>query len=391
MSQAYLSLLDNDFSEAMGSSLRRAKRYNDESGYCDYMSLLHVMGESEFAWPIFDSLINRFLGSQIWTSAFVGHRVNATSKENLRKWILDKKKLTLEKTNVLARYALLSLIDRQPDSSDIEFIGELELSWTPVTPNEERTEIKDMGKKVEYPYVSFFNIEERDELMSKLEDPKAHQSIAESYFFFKNGEYAKSFEILKKLSLVIGFGSPEGRQLIPYLILSAVKSGNGRLVENLVNKDYFYSRDYDMILAKAVWAGMNKDHDQSLKFFNKAFNNCPQIKDRLFFPWFQIVELLEWLYIDTGDVRYLDQAIIWAQKHQVIQPMFAWAFAFEAKYTKDHKKRLRALAYAQYLDENSAWISHFSSEDKTKAAVWFESHNPFTIKGQEGIKSQQSI
>ncbi len=390
-SKVRLNLINRDLNTAAVYSMRRAKRYNSKYAYRDYMSLLHVLGQSEIAWPIFDSLIGRFDTPQIWTSALIGHRINSTSKEDLKTWINHKSDLVNGKTNYPARFALLSLIDRKPDLSDAEFIKDIELNKIVLPPKAEDGEMKEKIETLGYTDTSFIPAQKMNDAIATAGPPNRYHTIALSYLYLKQQSYDKAFDALKRLSLYLNLKTPAGRQILPYAVFAVIKSGNDHLLERLISQDFINFRDYDMTLAKAVQVGLQQDHDESLALFNKAFNNRPHTENRLFFPWYQIVELLEWLYIETGEKQYLDQALTWARSHQVVQPMFAWAFAFEAKYTTDPPKKMRALAYAQYLDKDSAWISHFSNEVKTKAAVWFESHNPFTPEGQPVIKNQQAI
>ena len=112
----------------------------------------------------------------------------------------------------------------------------------------------------------------------------------------------------------------------------------------------------------------------------KTFNHRPHTENRLFFSWYQILELCELLYQETNDEKFIRLGLRWAQNYQVIQPMFAYAYGFEAKYTKDAQRRLQALATTLYLDRDSAFNSHFSQQVKRKAAPWMEKHNPFTRK-----------
>jgi len=95
---------------------------------------------------------------------------------------------------------------------------------------------------------------------------------------------------------------------------------------------------------------------------------------------YQIVELCEWLYEDSKDKRHRELALKWSKDYQVIQPMFAWAYAIEAKYTRNTKDKIRALAFAQHLDPQSARIAGFSKRDKAKASKWMKKHNPFKEK-----------
>ena len=55
-------------------------------------------------------------------------------------------------------------------------------------------------------------------------------------------------------------------------------------------------------------------------------------------------------------------ALDWARKHQRMQPMYAWAYAMEAKLTKSAADRTRAVAIAQYLDPGSERLATIPAE-----------------------------
>ncbi|MBU2453834.1 MAG: hypothetical protein KJ668_11035, partial [Proteobacteria bacterium] len=258
-SQVRLSLLEQKFGAAADYSQQRAKRYNDPYGFRDYMSLLHVLNQSEPAWSIFDSLIGRFSTPQIWSSAFVGHRTNSTSKAELKSWLNDKKKLVKGRSNNPARFALLSMIDRKPDVSDVDYIGELELSHINLTPNEEHIDQKEIGKKFRYHPVQLMDRVVLNKQVLQAKPPKRYQCIANGYSYLKQKSYDKAFEAFKELSVSMNIMMPAGRQLMPYIVFSAFKSGKTLLAGKMISQEFIDARDYDMILAKAVLAGLQKD------------------------------------------------------------------------------------------------------------------------------------
>ena len=138
--------------------------------------------------------------------------------------------------------------------------------------------------------------------------------------------------------------------------------------------------DFDTLLGSAMFKGLKGNHDEALSLLESAFNNRPHTGERLFFSWYQMLEVCEWLFQESSDKRYVNLILKWSKDYQVIQPMFAYAYSFEAKYSDDPARQLRALAFAQYLDQNSSRISHFSAEFREKASEWMKKNNPFTKK-----------
>jgi hypothetical protein len=104
--------------------LRRARRYDDDHGYRDYMTFEHLMGASSTAWQMFPTLLGRYSYPHIWTSAFVGLRVQQTSRQDLMQWIRDMaaRNQTSRQRSFPARFDLLCFIDRPPDFEFADFI-----------------------------------------------------------------------------------------------------------------------------------------------------------------------------------------------------------------------------------------------------------------------------
>ena len=103
----------------------------------------------------------------------------------------------------------------------------------------------------------------------------------------------------------------------------------------------------------------------------------PGTDSRPLFSQYQLVELCEWFYEHSQDKRYIDLALKSAKDYQAYEPMFGWAFAFEAKHTQNKRDKIRALGYALHLDSQSWRIAHFSEAEKREAITWFEKNNQF--------------
>ncbi|MCP3873650.1 MAG: hypothetical protein GY699_10910 [Desulfobacteraceae bacterium] len=379
-SQIRLSLMAKDFITASRYAMRAAKRYNNEYRYQEYMSLLHIQGLSDNAWPLFDSLIGRFSAPEIWTSSFIGHRINNTSDDELIKWIKDKRKLTNQSNFFPLDFGMVLLTDRVPNISFAKAMGELEMNSLSHVKEEQKNMTVILPTASTGDYGPLLSWKEAKKLSKETFQFKKYQYMVEAYMYLKQKKYKKSYQAFKKYSLIMVTPFVYG-EMIPYLTFSAIKSENSHVLKNILNLDVV-SDDFDQLLSHAVLKGLNKKYDESLDLFNKAFYNIPLKEKRFFFPWYQIVELMEWMYLDTGEKRYIEQAMEWSKQYQTIQPMFAWAYAFEAKYTQDPEKQIIALAYAQYLDRDSFWISEFSSEKKVKARAWFELYSFFKIEGE---------
>jgi hypothetical protein len=90
-----------------------------------------------------------------------------------------------------------------------------------------------------------------------------------------------------------------------------------------------------------------------------------------------VLEVLEAVFEYTHDERYRDLIVDLAQRQERIG-LRSYAFAFEAKYTRSQEDRIRALAFALYLDRRSLRIQQFTPTLKREALAWWTEAHPFT-------------
>ena len=198
-----------------------------------------------------------------------------------------------------------------------------------------------------------------------------------------------------------GYSMDPGKSAKAYLVWSGLKGKGGRMQEidrllqgilyqaGLIQRPGMPKQKepkfcFDDALSIAAYQCFMGNHDAAIEYLKKAFVTIPDTGKRPLFPWYQMVELCEWFFDHSGDKRYIDLALKWSQDYQVIQPMFGWAFAFEAKYSTMEDKKRRALGYTLYLGPQSMRISQFTESEKQQGREWFEAHNPF----KKGILSR---
>jgi tetratricopeptide (TPR) repeat protein len=232
-----------------------------------------------------------------------------------------------------------------------------------------------------------------------------YSSFAKAYEHLKKRAYAESYRILKERGKLYSYEeSVLGAAFKPCLIWAGLNSGHRKEMDHYLYpmllsvglqqplpKQNFLAPlprsygsvkqlDFDGELSLALYLGWTGDRERALDHLHKAFNVIPYTDKRPLFPWYQLIEVCEWLYEHSQDKCYLDIALKWAKDYQVIQPMFGWAFAFEAKYAAESKDRIRALGYALFLDPQSWRIAHFTQQEKQAAHDWFQGHNPFLTR-----------
>lgn len=413
-SRARVALLDRDFNRSRDIMLRNAKRYDTSYRYRDYMALSHLLGDSQKAWKQFTSVLGRYSSPHIWTSAFVGHRVQKTSKSEIKHWInsVAESNQVSRQRSFPARYAFMCLIDRSPDMEFSQFVETVDdLSRYNLThprsfsgPDGKYIGPDRTGRLNSIEYFLRGNgaplsKQEQKKIMKKYNQtniPKEpfsfYGSLALAYENMKNKNYGEAYAILRKQSSLYSYDFEFGKPAKAYLVWAGVKSGKEKVFELFLKHKLYQSGikpfpgayevspehiSFDDELSLAAYLCGTGNNDQAIERIREAFLKRPHTEERPVFSWYQIVEFCEWFYEHSNDSRYLDIALKWVKDYQIIQPMFGWAYAFEAKYAKNEQEKLRALGHALYLDAASWRIAHFSNAEKKAAIKWFERHGDF--------------
>ena len=341
------ALIDGDYFKATEYSLERAKRYNSPYAYRDYMSLLHILGASKEANILFDDVVDKFNSPEPWLSVVVGDRMQKKTNAAIKEWINEEN--TNKDPSFLATYAHLTLMVDRPVNYDL-----LEIINTLLSSN-------------------------KDELDTERRYAKGYLAVRSKNYKAAYDFYSKE-KTIKEYKAMTCWNSHN----YPYYVLSALKTGHKQVVDTLEITDTqikackFYKTD--KALVDAVKSAYAKDYANSVNFLKRAFNVRDNTSARKLFTWYQIDEIAEILYEETGKTEYLDLILEWAREYQVIQPMYSWAYAVEAKYSQDPERKLEALAYTLYLDPQSERISDIPDELKEKARKWLEKNNKFLKK-----------
>lgn len=404
-SEARLAMLDGDFRTAAKISLRRAKRYDSYYAYRDYLSLLHLLGHSKESWSGFSSLLGKYDSPQIWTSAFVGHRIEGRSDQDIQAWIdeQNERRPLHPFESFSARFAfMIFTIDRPPNDRVSEIIAKYASKYQAKLDAAGYT--LDPSGQVIGPS-SYKDFDKRYVILPsdyELGKPKSSKDIAgirlkanqpvESHFAL----FAKGYTALRKKDYLAAFQWFEKRAryyryqeqyhngyAIPYFAWAAVKSGQDDAFRLFLDKlkqpeaELDWYEGFDHFLAEAFLAGAQGHHSQAIEYLKKAFRHRPHTEMRPLFSWYQVVEACEILFEDSGKEEYKTLALQWAKEYQVIQPMFAWAYGVEAKYSNNPSEKQRALALALFLDKRSERIREIPEPQKEQALKWLKTHNPF--------------
>jgi hypothetical protein len=354
MSAAILAVTDGDYPKAASHYLRLIKRYQDDQGYRDYMTSLHLMGYHQESWSIFNTIDIQTNSPSVWTSAFIGQRMEAKTGDDIARWLAQDHFNNVDAL-FIGNYMLMSrLMDRAPEQKLPDMI---------------RTTMKGLKKPPE-------------EYTSEFYRPNASM-FAEGYFNAKTGNYDKAHEIFKQWITYLGY--PRSDFAVPYRVWCGVKAKRIAEIDDFFNAlEAEYAKSPDAgpkkayyFISRAYYHGLKGNHKEATANLALAKNCLHPTGERPIYPWYQLVDACEWLYKDTGYDGYRLLALEWAKLHQRILPWFAWAYAVEAKYTASEEDRLRALAITLYLDKNSERIADIPETEKAKARKWLEKNNPF--------------
>lgn len=352
-SAALLALLEGDYKQAALHFMQDVQRYGDRHGTRDYSLLLHLLGNHDQAWALFNNLNMETYSPEIWTAALVGQRMESKSGKESADWLSRQVKRGVP-FEYNARYIFMTaILDRKPDADLSARIKKLNLP------------AGDSRKKSE-----------------RYRD--LYSGFAEALYNMRKGEYQKAFIIFKEHEY-LARETEMFESALPYVYLSAAKSGRLAELEKDLTKYEKPHNEFVIHLSQAYIKGVAGDHERAMKHLKYASYQIPGTWKRPIFGWYQLVETCEWLYETTNKAGYRAQAVKWAKIHQRIQPMFAWAYAVEARYTDSDPERVRALAITLYLDKQSERISGFSGPDRNRAIKWLNEHNPFTSDPQQKL------
>lgn len=394
-SAARLALLDGDFRTAAELSLLRGQRYTDPYAFRDYLAWLFAFDFRHEAWAAFAQLHDKMPNPQVWLAADVGHRVDQHRWPAVKQWLLSEpyKASTFNRDRQALRLALMqSSVDRMPATDLVDTMRAIE--GKPVA----MTEPGGGAVSMPHPLADGLAIIQRSGFRANQRPPFAGTEavespfvlFAEAYVPLRHGNYAAAVEKFDRMATYYPIeGSPFGEvdaYALPYFSWAAARSGDKLGLEAFVRalNPTGQQAAFDIFLARAFFAGVKRDANEALSDLKRAFDSRPFTDKRPIPTEYQWTEACEWLFEATGDRRYIDLALAWAKVHQRIQPMIAWAYAFEAKYSNNEAERIRALGLALHLDPNAERIAGLPEPLKVQARQWLAQNNPFDPKRTPG-------
>ena len=383
-SGARMALIDGDLESALEWTAARVRRYGSKYAIRDLQQILHITGRSDFAWSVFDQGLSnsKRYDSQLWSGALVGHRVASATTADLVKWIeaseLRRKSFirrgdSLASIQLAQRYLLLSgITDRAPSTELSDAIEKFRLD-RPATyffmqePDPEqpppalrwRGWVLEDGRTFSHDDMIPTPAHGQKAKSRELIDSR-YEMIADAMSAFLAGDHEKSFELFNETAYYYNL-----EEFLAYYAFSASAIGNAdhlsaalaarepafQEIENnvelgSVELGYRFNED----LTYAVLESSKGRHEAALKYLKQALNNRPYIEDRAIYPYYQIADMADRMFENTGVREYREFSLDLARRHTVVLPMYSWAYFIVAKYSDTEVERIKATASGLALD-----------------------------------------
>jgi hypothetical protein len=391
MAQQRLAGMTGDYLGYSRIAIQRAQRYEHAWAYRDYLCMLFAMGYAKEAWPAFLKIADRFDNTEVWHAAMVGHRVEGASDEAVRAWLLREPIRTtfigsdVNSDRPAIRFALTYfMVDRTVPADLAKFLADIE--GPPVdTINPGGGVAHPVGKGFRMNPPSDFRVKARTHPVEGTKLASPYVLFAEAYAAQRQGDHAAAVAAFDRLagSYKIESALPPAFNggmsfALPYFAMSAAKTDDKLGLKAFLDQIKPEAQGFDYHLAQAVFEGFARHSDKARELLRLAFLERPYTVGRGQLSPYQYAETCIWLFEESGEAQYRDLALDWARNYQRIDPAFAWAYALEARYSpKKDDARTRAIALAEYLDRNSAWLGGVPQADRDAAKLWLKSNNPF--------------
>ncbi len=382
-----LRLIERDYARAMAGTLERVKRYRSSPfASRDYLGFLFATGQSKDAWDAFNVLVGQIDKPQIWEAPLVGHGIAGSSESEIAAWAAQD---SIQKAGREFPYAAMYLVragvtDRMP-SKDLALrvagidrpVWKVHGEYTHVVRSStdgkfQRILGPDAPDDSSLP-LGVFDGSKKIQVKSDL------AYFVEAYMAIRAGDFVSARTRLQEASTLFDFSNPSRGHMLPYYAFAAAKSGDLSAVGKFLDGVAIDHQRFDYFLAKAVVSGITGNASDSIRFLTLALHRRPFTEIRPIYTEYQFAEICEWLYDATRNEKYRAIALDWARKNQINQPWVAWAYAVEAKLSRNAADRGRAIAMAYYLDKRSERLMAIPKSEIDAAVKEFGSRNPLRL------------
>ncbi len=409
-----IALIEGKLEVAVEHSIARVRRYGNKYAVRDLQQLFHILGESDMAWSLFDQVQANRQDAQTWTGALIGHRMQSASTANILQWINASETRRsasmliegMRHTNfpLARRYLLIAgTMDRAPGSELAAAVEEIpahrkhtyyyseESARDPGNPRAWSEVSGAGGLYAPDPMVSVGPVDKYAERHKQPVDGR-YAMLAAAMSAFLSDDHESSFELFNELAYFYKLD-----EYLPYYAFSAAVVDNAGHIEAALQAREPMLEEirrserpgtsilgfrFDEDLTYAVLAAFEGRHESAFAYLNAALNNRPFMKERTIFPMYEIVDLADRLYRQTGEERYRDFALDLSRRHTVVLPQYAWAYYVVAEYSDSSAERVDAAASGLKLDPLSHRGSQLPAELLDKARQVLETRGaPYLHRG----------
>lgn len=415
-SGARVALIAGDLESATEWSAARVRRYGSKYAIRDLQQLLHVRGDSVSAWSIFDQVQGKSADAQMWSGALVGHRIEGATPEDIASWLNTS--FTRQHANMRtnpsspqfmlgARYLLLSgIMDRTPGPElGAALSGYPVVQTNRLVRHRRPTPIRPGSTIMVKSFLrqGAYEIHHDDLVPASPEDlsvkngdviDSRYALLATAMSAFLKEDHQTAFELFNQTAYYYMLD-----EYLPYYAFSAAMVGKSnhlpaalsarepeleriRLKESATSSELGYRYDED--LTYAVLSSFGGRHEEALHYLKKALNNRPYLEERTVYPLYQVADLAERLYKQSGEETYRDFVVDLSRRHTVILPMYSWAYFFVAMYGNSDEERLKAAANGLHLDPLSHRATLLPKKLLELAKLKLEKSGPPFLQESEG-------
>ena len=333
-SREILALMADNMGEALKHAQYQVERYSDGRAAMRQVLYNFLLGNRDAAFAMFGDYASRFGTEEVWTAAFIAHRMQGLDYGGVESWLADA-----ARSDTRRDYLTGALRERHA----------FMLAYTDRTASEHA--LAHVRRVTEANNRSPF-----------------YPQVAEGYAAFRKGDYAGAAQKLRGPHNDLYNISINRRESLsewlPLVVLSYARSGNAAEADKLLGEHLTnIGVDSDYLVARALIDGAAGQHAAAEASLRLAFYRLPRTSTRTFVPGYLLLEACELLLAETRQDAYRALIEDFAHRMQVDLP-YSWAAAFEAKYARDLDTRQLAIAAASILDPHSARISHVSEAER---------------------------
>ncbi|HNI52490.1 MAG TPA: hypothetical protein PKL61_12425 [Accumulibacter sp.] len=348
ISRARLALLDEAYLPALAALFESVQRYSQPRDIAEYLSLLHLTGQSAAADNGFHSLATRIGAPEVWRAALVSSQRRGFDERRLIEW------------------------SEQFGRSQGPQVHRLAAEFLAMAVVTDRTPSAEAGPAI-------------DRLLHMSNTHRSDLRVfVEGLAALKGKDFAAARKALSQTGETrAGEGASPARTVLAYYAIAAMKSGQHAAVEQVVAAIPAEEHDLDYWLAKSVIAALSGKAD-AVANFRQAVNHLNEKHLRLLGAEYQLADVAQMLHDLTGDNEFRKLALEVARFNQKIHPWEAWSFAWEAALTEDRAHRVTALDKAVYLDRQSQMLLRLPPQEVEAAARRSGKTPPFRLDKKPG-------